>query len=137
MYSAPWARLTRFMMPNTSVSPAASRNSITPSCSPFRVCSAMRTKSIKKKGRAAPPRRPPALLPLHLAVLGIGVLVGREHRLLNFHHRIRRRSGARDRLQQVEVLDREMVVVVAELAARGLEIRLAHGRDRKSTRLNS
>src|SRR5713226_3264918 len=39
MYSEPWARFTRSMMPNTSVSPAASRNSSSPNCSPFRHCS--------------------------------------------------------------------------------------------------
>src|SRR5258708_31285670 len=36
------------MMPNTSVSPAASRNSIKPSCSPFNSCSA-----IRERGRNA------------------------------------------------------------------------------------
>ena len=35
MYSDPCARFTTFMMPNTSVSPADSRNSSTPSCSPL------------------------------------------------------------------------------------------------------
>ena len=35
MYSDPCARFTKFMIPNTSVSPAASRNSRMPSCRPF------------------------------------------------------------------------------------------------------
>ncbi len=35
----PWARLIRVMMPNTRVSPADMRNSITPSWSPFSACS--------------------------------------------------------------------------------------------------
>ncbi len=39
MYTEPWARLMSPMMPNTSVRPAAIRNSMTPSCSPFRTCS--------------------------------------------------------------------------------------------------
>src|SRR5262249_2221388 len=42
MYSEPCARLTRSMIPNTSVSPAASRNTISPNGRPFRVCSKIR-----------------------------------------------------------------------------------------------
>src|SRR5882672_11126567 len=112
------------MIPKTSVSPAAMRNSITPSCSPFSVCSAIRnrfTRGTIKKGRGslrAPGLRcgpgPPLL---HPAFLVVGILVVGEHRFLDFHHRVLAgRTG--DRLQEVEVLDREMVRVVAELAAR-------------------
>src|SRR3546814_11220519 len=36
MYSEPCARLTKFMMPNTSVRPAAIRNSKIPNCRPFK-----------------------------------------------------------------------------------------------------
>src|ERR1700716_678060 len=36
MYCTPWARLMKSMTPNTSVSPAATRNSRTPSCSPLK-----------------------------------------------------------------------------------------------------
>ena len=39
MYSEPCARLTRSMMPKTSVRPAASRNSSMPNCTPFKHCS--------------------------------------------------------------------------------------------------
>src|SRR5690606_38811326 len=35
MYMEPWARFTKFMMPNTSVSPAAMRNRRTPNCRPL------------------------------------------------------------------------------------------------------
>ena len=35
------------MMPNTSVSPAASRNSISPNCNPFRDCSTIRIQDMK------------------------------------------------------------------------------------------
>src|SRR6267154_2513657 len=37
MYCTPCARLMKSITPNTSVSPAAIRNSSTPSCKPFRV----------------------------------------------------------------------------------------------------
>src|SRR5258706_1202439 len=107
------------MMPNTSVRPAASRNSITPSCSPLSVCSTMRMKFMNKKGARRAPFWTPAPLPLHLAVFGVRVLVVGEHRLLDFHHLVRRWRRDRDRLQQVEVLDRVVVVAVGELAARG------------------
>src|SRR6478672_3393769 len=36
MYCTPWARLRKAITPNTSVSPAATRNSSTPSCSPLK-----------------------------------------------------------------------------------------------------
>src|ERR1700674_2865736 len=35
MYCTPWARLMKSITPNTSVSPAATRNSRMPSCSPL------------------------------------------------------------------------------------------------------
>src|SRR5712691_3474938 len=122
------------MMPKTSVRPAAIRNSITPSCSPLSVCSSTRTKFMARKpglrderrgasvpsrrGKPAPRPRRPALPLLHPAFLGVGILVVGEDRFLDLHHRIlARRPG--DRLQQIEILDREMVGVIAELAARG------------------
>src|SRR5882672_12290676 len=107
------------MMPKTSVRPAAIRNSITPSCSPLRVCS--RTRMRFKGGRTgrgsfrAPGLRcVPGRLLSQGAFLVVGILVVGEDRFLDLHHRIlARRPG--DRLQQIEVLDREMVRVVAEL----------------------
>src|SRR4051812_8183573 len=36
MYCTPWARLMKSITPNTSVSPAATRNSSTPSCNPLK-----------------------------------------------------------------------------------------------------
>src|SRR5258706_8683369 len=133
MYSEPCARFTRFMMPKTSVRPAAIRNSITPSCSPLSVCSRTRTKFMPKTKGARSDRAPyrcrrPLLLSLHPAFLGVGILVVGEDRFLDLHHRIlARRPG--DRLQQVEILDREMVGVVAELAPRGGEVGPAHRGD--------
>src|SRR5687768_480481 len=69
MYSEPCARLIMSMMPNTSVSPAASRNSIKPNCTPFRVCSRNRV------ALTAPPRG----WLFQLAVLGPEVLVAGQH----------------------------------------------------------
>src|SRR5688572_19398796 len=98
------------MMPNTSVRPAASRNSVTPSCSPFSVCSAMRIRFTNEKGAPGAPSMLATPLPLHFAGRAVGVLVVLEHGLLDFHHRVGGRRGARHRLQQVEVLDREVVL---------------------------
>src|SRR5215472_6330599 len=99
------------MMPKTSVSPAAIRNSITPSCSPFSACS-------RTRRRFTPPLFHPAFLVVRIPVVG-------ENRLLDLHHGVlARRSGYG--LQQVEILNREVVAVVAELAARRGEFRLLH-----------
>src|SRR5262249_50883567 len=116
MYSEPCARLTRFMMPKTSVRPAAIRNSMTPNWSPLRHCSTTRSQF---NGRVR--------LPLHRALLVVGVLVVLEDRLLDLHLDLaaRRLHGP----EEIEVLDRVVVHVVRELAPRGLEVRLAHGRN--------
>src|SRR5256886_17008555 len=104
------------MMPKTSVSPAAMRNSMTPYCSPFSACSSTRS--------TAPTR---AFLPLHPAVLGVGVLVVLEDRLLELHGElpIRRPHGP----EEVEVLDREVVDVVPVGSAGRLVVGLPHGGD--------
>src|SRR5712691_2720755 len=135
MWSEPCARFTRFMMPKTSVRPAAIRNSITPSCSPLRVCSRTSTRFMRKTKGARSGRAPwfvaeegPLPLPPHPTFLAVGVLVVAEDGFLDLHHRILA-GRSRDRLEQVKILDREMVGVVAELAPRGREVRLAHRRD--------
>src|ERR1043165_1445664 len=124
MYSEPCARLTMFMMPSTSVSPAAIRNSITPYCRPFSSCSKTSAKVIKK-GRCRALSRSRAPSPLHLAVLVVGVLVLLERLLHDVHGDAVLVVGL-DRLQQVEVLDRVLVVVELELAAHRVVVRLAH-----------
>src|SRR5437868_1866862 len=111
MYSEPCARLTRFMMPKTSVRPAAIRNSMTPNCSPLRHCSTTRSQF-----------NGPLCLPLHRTLLIVGVLVVLEHRLLDLHLDLA--AWALYRAQQVEVLDRGVVDVERELAARRLEVGL-------------
>src|SRR5690242_2844105 len=125
MYSAPCARFTRFMMPSTSVSPAAMRNSMTPSWTPFSSCSKTRLSGIKK-GRVAPrfyrsEERPS----LHLAFLVVGVLVLLERLLLDLH--LGAVLAALYRLEQVEILDRVMVDVELERPADGVVVRLLHG----------
>src|SRR5262245_10396434 len=130
------------MMPNTSVSPAAMRNSITPSCSPLSACSRTRTKFNARvnaklrdeRRRASVPSRRDKPAPqasglslFHRAFLGVGILVIREHGLLDLHHRVlagRPRHG----LQQIEILDRKMVAVVSELPAGRREVGLLHRR---------
>src|SRR5438132_11680922 len=115
MKSEPWARLTRFMMPKTRVSPAAIRNSMTPYCNPFSACSSTSTPAIR------------ARLPLHPAVPGVGVLVILEDRLLDLHGElaVRRPHG----FQEVEVLDREVVHVVLVGTAGRLVVGLPHRGD--------
>src|SRR5215475_10483976 len=104
------------MMPNTSVRPAANRNSMTPNCRPLRTCSTTRSPVNAGPG-----------LPLHRAFLVVGVLVVLEDGLLDLH--LHFAAGPPHRLQQVEVLDRRVVGVEAELAARRLEVGPPHGRD--------
>src|SRR5919197_6017777 len=104
------------MMPKTSVRPAAIRNSMTPTSSPLRLCSTTRSQF-----------NGPLRLPLHRTLLIVGVLVVLEDRLLDLHLHLP--AGSLHRPQQVEVLDRGVVDVEAERAARGPEVGLAHGRD--------
>src|SRR5687768_15096421 len=113
MYRAPCARLTRFMMPNTSVSPAAIRKSVTPNWTPLRACSTA-------SSRVSP-------LPLHAAVLRVGILVVLEDGLLDLHLELAAR--ALHGFQEIEVLDREVVDVVRVLPARRRIVGLPHRGD--------
>src|SRR5437773_7254613 len=112
------------MMPNTSVSPAAMRKSITPNWTPFRACSRTRYTARSPCPRFELSAR---LLPLHPAVLVVRVLVLLEDGLLDLH--LDRIARALDRLQEVVVLDREVVDVVRVRAARGLVIGFPHRGD--------
>src|SRR4029453_10782328 len=102
------------MMPKTRVSPAASKNNITPNCRPLRTCSTNR-----RPVNAAP------ALPLHRALLVVRVLVILEDGLLDLHLDLA--APPLHGLQEVEVLDRHVVHVVRELAAGRLEFGLPHG----------
>src|SRR5919108_593273 len=76
MYSEPCARLTRSMMPKIKVSPAASRNSSSPNCKPFRHCS---MNSNMEFGAARPARPRSALRPVEGRIsLVFGAEVGDE-----------------------------------------------------------
>src|SRR5437764_9868911 len=54
MYCTPCARLMKSITPNTSVSPAAIRNSSTPSCRPFRVCTKRSVMLMRRASSLAP-----------------------------------------------------------------------------------
>src|SRR5258706_4253182 len=99
------------MMPNTSVRPAAMRNSITPYCRPLRACSRTIT------GRS---------LPLHGTFLVVRVLVVLEDGLLDLHLDV---GAGLDGFEKIEVLDGEVVDVVGIGAAGRLVVGLAHGGD--------
>src|SRR5262245_23528846 len=124
------------MMPNTRVSPAATRNSITPSCSPLSSCSTTRRPVIgrgpesNERGAGSPRPCRGALacaLPLHRTLVEVRVLVVLEDRLLDLHLHLP--AGPLRRLEEVEVLDRVVVHVVGERAAGGAKVGLAHGGD--------
>src|SRR6266850_5212298 len=93
------------MMPNTSVSPAASRNSISPNCRPFSDCSRIR---IQDKTNL-----------LHGAVLHVGVAVILEDGADGLVDETPLGILADD--AQVIVLDRELVAVELERPAHRLE----------------
>src|SRR3954463_6980425 len=104
MYCTPCARLIRSITPNTKVSPAAIRNSSTPSCRPFKACTSRRCTRL-----------------LERALLRERVAVVLEHLLAQFGLELPVRP-LRD-LDQVEVLDRVAVGVEAEPAPRRLDVR--------------
>src|SRR5688572_18590859 len=124
MYSEPCARLIMSMRPNTSVSPAASRNSISPNWMPFSVCSRKSVRVMKQKRvRPAPHPLPVNLLcsSLHLAVFGPEVDVVVQHRadpLVDDAAFV-----VLDDLAHVVVLDRRAVGRRLPVAARGLDLR--------------
>src|SRR5882672_12137416 len=152
MYSEPCARLTKSMMPNTSVSPAASRNSSRPNCRPFSDCS-MRTSmnpwtldltkqrqhicaaAIFLVGRMICRKPPPGQARrrvreimhrscqlLHRTFVVEAILVVLD----DGGHRLERELavGVLDHVLQVEILDRDVVVAVFERAAQRLEVGL-------------
>src|SRR5262245_38850238 len=108
MYWTPCARLMKSITPKTSVSPAAIRNSRTPSCSPLRTWTTRRVVDI------------PSLL--HRAVLDVRIGVVLEHLLRDLGLELA--VGALRYLDQVEILDRIVVGVELERAAQRLEVGL-------------
>src|SRR4051795_1372332 len=148
MYSEPCARLTKSMMPNTSVSPAASRNSSRPNCNPFKNCSTTTSMDLyraetkqRQRERAAAyfighmtfsqtahiiwqimRRQKPTLL--HRALVVEAVLVVLD----DGGHRFQRELalGILDHVLEVEILHRDVVVAVFVRAADRLEVHLLH-----------
>src|ERR1700722_4749063 len=153
MYSEPCARLTRSMMPKTSVSPAANRKSSMPSWMPLRHCS--RKYSIGIAIASPPPGRgrdaintaqrlcatakarcrpfvsshfgslpDHALLPqFDLATVVERVLIVLEDGGHGLEHVV---VALFHQILQVEILDRNMVVAELEVAAQRLEVGLFH-----------
>src|SRR6185312_15200878 len=136
----PCARLTRSMMPKTSVSPAASKNSSKPNCRPLRHCSMnsvivppgeglSRDYTRKWRQRTLPPFSHRVSRLLHRTLRSVRVrliFLGGRRGLLRvglalFHHRL-----------HVVVLRRIVVGAEFEAAAHRLEVglfqRLLHGR---------
>src|SRR5574339_104429 len=131
MYREPCARLTRSMMPNTSVKPAASMNSSRPNCRPLRHCSMnsviarrLHTFAIENGGSAhAPPPLFTALASVcrHLALRVMDVLEILDDRGDGLQHVF---VALLHRLLQIEILDRNVVRPELETAAHRFEIRL-------------
>src|SRR5262245_2832894 len=112
-------------MPKTRVSPAASRNSSSPNCRPFRHCSRNSSMGLRSQrtdvgrradGLASSVFRPLSSLvrrpasPLHRALLVEAVLAVLDDR----GHGLEDEIAARilDRFLQVEILDGELIVAV-------------------------
>src|SRR5271170_2074118 len=129
------------MIPNTSVSPAASRNSRRPNCSPFRNCSTTssmfvrdnpqfrscrphppsrtgRSKKMRQRSSAAAfPKQNPCSF--HRTSIVIAILIVLD----DGGDRLERQSAVSvlHHILQIEILDRDVVVPVSERAAHRLE----------------
>src|SRR5215813_12543438 len=104
MYNEPCARLTKFMMPKTSVSPAASRKSSTPYWNPFNAWMMKRVGLMAgRRSRARPWSVARTSLHLTFGLIGID---GVGHRDRNGLVRIAVLVAVLDHLEHVEILDR-------------------------------
>src|SRR5690349_2690002 len=121
MYCTPCARLMKSITPNTSVSPAATRKSSTPNCSPFSTCTSRSCVVIPCGADAAS---------AHAAFGGPGVHVVLQH--LPHSLGLELAVGALRHLAQPEVLHRELIGAEAEPAAHRGEVR---GGDRLAQRV--
>src|SRR6476620_6169516 len=111
------------MMPKVSVSPAASRNISRPSCTPFSTWIRYTIAPSNETGALSRSRYPTyrcGSLHRALFVVGIPACGHRGGDRLDGHHALR----ILHRLLDVEVLDRELVGVVLEVAAQRLEVGL-------------
>src|SRR6266487_7102630 len=123
------------MMPNTRVSHAASRNSISPNCSPFSDCSTIRIQDMKlemkmrrgnekgemRRGRFTPPSFSFKDFLFHRTFLNISIAAVLEYR----SHGLVDQASLRilPHHAQVVVLDRVLVAVEPERTAHRLELR--------------
>src|SRR4051812_28097210 len=143
------------MMPNTSVSPAASRNSSRPNCNPFSDCSITTSmyplNSRLQQNSGSATALPPVFYWVHdfsAKPLITWLIMRRKNaarkRQGSLHrafvveailvvlddggHRLERELavGALDHVLQIEILDRDVVVAVFEGTAQRLEIGLLH-----------
>src|SRR5262245_40142028 len=105
MYCTPCARLMKSITPNTSVSPAAIRNSSTPSCSPLSTCTSTRVMFMRLRsrwgapgchpGRRAQARRSGTHVPRHQKGSQAGIHGSRLSRLKALGRDDGRQFGAR------------------------------------------
>src|SRR5262245_16150430 len=111
------------MMPKISVRPAASRNSVTPSCTPLSICSTKRDTSSPLCHNTSGARLPRAALAsgyqnrksLHLAIFGVGIGVVRQDLGVELESEA---VSLFDHLQRIPVLDRMLVSPELEWTAR-------------------
>src|SRR6476619_7402513 len=101
MYCTPCARLMKSITPNTSVSPAAIRNSSTPNCKPLSVWTMSSVVDIRVS-LSLPRKRGRDKRLLHRAVGNVRIGVVREHLLRDFGLVLA--VGALCHLDQIEVL---------------------------------
>src|SRR6056297_2591809 len=139
------------MTPKMSVSPAAIRNSITPSYTPFRICSMTRMRDMPCPCLSRPAARCATGHGngLHLALgrVGVGMILERDT-----YHLVGEHLALLDDLAGMDVLHRVLVGAKGEIAAGAVEIggaqRLAkgvgvrhvdlfHGRDQQVRRVES
>src|SRR5690606_21288325 len=122
MNSEPWARLIRFMMPNTRVSPDAISSSVTPNCRPFSICSRNSCiHLISGTGglrRRRPPQTPDRLLQAALGSVGILVIVED----LGDHDIGELAVVAAHHLADIDVLNRMVIIAEAEVATHRIEL---------------
>src|SRR5690606_7621054 len=124
MYIEPCARLTKFMMPKTSVRPAAMRNSRTPSCRPL---SAWMMNRLRLTIHPCLTWRA-ALVPAHhdrYCLLFQAALLGEIGTFGDLHRRQRLQNSFAvffDHVNAVEGCVREMVGIELEVAAHGIKV---------------
>src|SRR5690242_18620096 len=123
------------MIPKISVSPAASRNSNSPNCRPFRHCSRRRSIALyyvvpAKAGTHAPgwdygpPHSRFPRSPFHRAAVVEAVLVVLDDGGDGLERQIS--LGVLHDVLEIEILDRELIVAVLVRPAHGPIVGLAH-----------